>query len=78
MDILAAITTIASVTLATTFVALILERRMDVLYGPYIEGRESQLPVSLSARLTSTASMAIDRLRCKARNIVYVTSLVAC
>jgi hypothetical protein len=51
------------------------ERQMDVLHGPYIEGRGTR-PV-LPAILQSLHAIA-DRLRFKLRGMVYLASIAAC
>jgi hypothetical protein len=63
---------------ATALAVLAYERRMDVLYGPYIQGRAG-IPAGLSMRgFWMPASSAVDRFRWKARNLIYLTSIVAC
>lgn len=50
-------------------------RHMDVLHGPYIEGRRIQ-PL---LRITATPPLTmIDRLRFKLRGMVYLGSIAAC
>jgi hypothetical protein len=78
MDILAAATIVALVVTATTLFAFIFERRMDVLHGPYIEGRELRLKASAWTIVRSISEPAMDRLRWKARNVPYITCLFAC
>jgi hypothetical protein len=51
------------------------ERQMDVLHGPYIEGRDTQPLLRIIARLLLPM---IDRLRFKLRGMVYLASIVAC
>jgi len=51
------------------------ERRMDVLHGPYIEGRNTQPVLSILAK--PLASLA-DRLRFKLRGMAYLASIAAC
>jgi hypothetical protein len=63
---------------ATAATAVAYERRMDVLYGPYVEGRASGRAGLSTDRLWKPVHSAIDRLRWRARNIVYLTSLIAC
>jgi hypothetical protein len=54
------------------------ERRMDVLYGPYIEGGALEL-VSFSAeRFRKPARAAADSFRWKARNMAYLASAIPC
>jgi hypothetical protein len=51
------------------------ERQMDVLHGPYIEGRNSRpvLPIILKP-----LQPIVDRLRFRLRGMVYLASIVAC
>ena len=77
MDIFEAVTIVAFVMISATLVALVIERRMDVLHGPYLEGRKGPSHTLLSARFQAIACLA-EQLRWKARNIMYVTSLVPC
>ena len=51
------------------------ERQMDVLHGPYIEGRNSRplLPIILKP-----LQPIVDRLRFSLRGMVYLASIVAC
>jgi hypothetical protein len=63
---------------ATTLAAMAYERRMDVLYGPYLEGRTGR-HVRLSTGLFwQPLHSAVDRLRWKARGMVYLASVIAC
>ena len=68
---------IAFVIAAAGIAGMAYERRMDVLYGPYIERRFNRPPVRVQSH-----RILIDRtfnhLRWKARNVVYLTSIVAC
>jgi hypothetical protein len=51
------------------------ERQMDVLHGPYIEGRNKR-PVP---RIIAKPPLSLfDRLRFKLRGMVYLASIVAC
>jgi hypothetical protein len=60
---------------SAVWAAVTIERRMDVLYGPYIEGRAGgETALQQLAALTSSL---VDDLRWRARNVMYVTSLVA-
>jgi hypothetical protein len=61
---------------ATALAATAYERRMDVLHGPYIRGR-TERRVGLSVFL-KPAQSAVDRLRWKARGMIYVASIIAC
>ena len=50
------------------------ERHMDVLHGPYIEGRDTRSVLTMiAAPLT-----VIDRLRFKLRGMIYLASIAAC
>jgi hypothetical protein len=60
---------------AATLTAMFYERRMDVLYGPYVEGRVSDR-TGLIEFLNSARAVAND-LRWKARNMAYVASVIA-
>jgi hypothetical protein len=62
----------------TTLAATAYERRMDVLYGPYVEGRASGLASVSADRFWKPVHSAVNRLRWKARNIVHLASLIAC
>ena len=48
---------------------------MDVLYGPYIEGRNTQSVLSIIAK---PLLPIIDRMRFKLRGMVYLASIAAC
>jgi hypothetical protein len=68
---------IATVTLvfaAATAGRIIYERQMDVLHGPYIEGRSAW--TDWSVRFNSLRSLA-DRLRWKMRSVIYLASIAA-
>lgn len=63
---------------ATSIGALMRERRMDVLYGPYIEGRNAR-PAAIRTRPAwKPAHSFADQLRWKARHMIYLASIVAC
>jgi hypothetical protein len=68
------IATVGLVFAATTAGRIAYERRMDVLHGPYIEGRDGSDSASPPAdplrRLT-------DRLRWKLRGAIYLASIAA-
>ena len=51
------------------------ERQMDVLYGPYIEGRNTQSVLNIIAK---PMLPIIDRMRFKLRGMVYLASIAAC
>ena len=66
---------LGGVTAAAAGVALVIERRMDVLYGPFIEGRANfQTP---EKNLLELASCFVDHVRWKMRNMMYLTSILA-
>jgi hypothetical protein len=60
---------------ATALATIAYERRLDVLHGPYIQGR-SGIRAGLSAR--RFWSPVVDRLRWKARNMIYLAAIVGC
>lgn len=78
MDIYAAATIVALVVTVTTLFAFIFERQMDVLHGPYIEGRKRRAKASTWTAVNSICEPAMDRIRWKARNVPYITCLFAC
>ena len=51
------------------------ERQMDVLHGPYIEGRNTQPALRMIAKPWLPI---VDRLRFKLRGMIYLASIVAC
>ena len=62
----------------TALAAMVHERHMDVLYGPYIQ-RRTEGPAGFSLeRLWKPLHSAADCLRWKARNLIYLASIVAC
>jgi hypothetical protein len=63
---------------ATTLAAMAYERRMDVLYGPYLEGRTGRRVRLSTERFLKQVHSAADWLRWKARGMVYLTSVIAC
>ncbi len=63
---------------ATTLAAMAYERRMDVLYGPYLERRAVGHVRHSTERFWKPVHSAADRLRWKARGMVYVASVIAC
>jgi|SRR5450631_910012 hypothetical protein len=63
---------------ATTLAAMAHERRMDVLYGPYLEGRAGGHVRLSTERFWKPMHSAADRLRWKARGMVYLASAIAC
>lgn len=69
------VTVIGLVFAAVSLGRLAYERRMDVLHGPYIEGRNTQpeLRTVLKPLLP-----IVDRLRFKLRGMAYLASIVAC
>ena len=48
------------------------ERRMDVLYGPYVEGRADRTAL-LAGQFWKPIHSAVDRFRWKACNMLYLT-----
>jgi hypothetical protein len=63
---------------AATLAATLYERRMDVLHGPYIQGRaERRLILSLE-RIQTPIRSETDRLRWKLRPVVHLASIIAC
>ena len=63
---------------ATTLAAMAYERRLDVLYGPYLEGR-ARGRARLTAKLFwKPVHSAADRLRWKARGMIFLPSVIAC
>jgi hypothetical protein len=65
---------LGSIFAAASLAAIALERRMDVLHGPYLEGLGGQCH---PARQLWTPS-AIDRLRWKTQNVIHLASIIAC
>jgi hypothetical protein len=63
---------------ATTLAAMAYERRMDVLYGPYVERRAGERAHSSMHRFWKLMHSAAERLRWKARGMVYLASVIAC
>ena len=51
------------------------ERHMDVLHGPYIEGRDTRPVLRIIAAPPLTM---IDRLRFRLRGVIYLASIAAC
>lgn len=66
---------VSFVVAVATLAAMLYERRMDVLHGPYIEGCVSEL-ATLADFLKAMREVAND-LRWKARNMAYVASVIA-
>jgi hypothetical protein len=62
---------------ASAIGAIAYERRMDVLYGPYIEGRASGQVRLTAERFWQPVRSVADRLRWKARGMVYLAAVVA-
>ena len=61
---------------ATALAAIAHERHMDVLYGPYIQGRAKR-HVDISTFWEPVQSAA-DLLRWKGRSMIYLASIIAC
>jgi hypothetical protein len=62
---------------AATLGAAAYERRMDVLHGPYIEGRVV-VRTSVEGQRPRALLSAAEALQSKARNVVYLTSVIGC
>jgi hypothetical protein len=61
---------------ATVLAKMAYERRMDVLYGSYIQGRAGNLSVK---RFWQPASSALDRLSLlESQKMIYLASFGAC
>jgi hypothetical protein len=63
---------------AATLAAMAYERRMDVLHGPYLEALAGARPDLFADRFWTPLQSALEHMRWKARNMVYLTSLIAC
>jgi hypothetical protein len=63
---------------AVTLGATAYERHMDVLHGPYIEGRAVARASIAAERLWQPLQSASEALQWKARNVVYLTSVIGC
>jgi len=61
---------------AVALAAMAYERRMDVLYGFYLEDQAAEEPRHSARRLWE--SSVVDRLRWKTRNVIYLASIIAC
>jgi hypothetical protein len=62
---------------AAALAALVYERRMDVLYGPYIEGRSGRAGTSIERFWTPMRSAA-DYFRWKAGIFSCLAVMIAC
>ncbi len=62
---------------AAALAALTYERRMDVLYGPYIEGRSRRAGISVE-RYWKPMRSAADYFRCKAGNFSCLAAMIVC
>jgi hypothetical protein len=60
----------------TALAAIVCERRMDVLHGPYIEGRNVSHSAALT-RLWTPIRESANGFRWKARNVAYFASVIA-
>jgi hypothetical protein len=69
------IVVLVAVAAAASFAAVIIDRRMDVLYGPFIEGRTAE--PTPEEKFFALASLLVNQLRWKTRNVMYLTSVVA-
>jgi hypothetical protein len=63
---------------ATSLGALVHERRMDVLYGPYIEARKERRAAFPASLIWKFARLLADQFRWRARNMIYLASIAAC
>jgi hypothetical protein len=62
---------------ATALAAIVFERRMDVLHGPYIEGRDVPHAATAFKRFWMPVREAADGFGWKARNVAYFASVIA-
>jgi len=75
---------LGSVFVATTLIAKVYERRNDVLYGPYIQGRDDRYPFKSlmhhfkNAVESSVLRQSFGRLGWKVRNLSYFASAIIC
>ena len=61
---------------ATALGVLVYERRTDVLYGPYIEGRAQPRRVAaIRDPARAFVDTLIERLNWQARHVIYLASL---
>jgi hypothetical protein len=71
---------VSIVFIATSLIAKALERRQDVLYGPYIEGRQARLPFDGARGLLTQAGGALRpsaaQLTWKMRNVSSLASAI--
>jgi len=74
-EIIEIIIAVGLVFAAASLGRLAYERQMDVLHGPYIEGRNTQ-PVLRT--IAKPLLSLVDRLRFKLRGMIYLASIVAC
>jgi hypothetical protein len=51
---------------------------MDVLYGPYLEGRAGRRVRLSTQRFWKPMQSTVDRFRWKVRGMVYLASVIAC
>ena len=66
---------------ATSLAAIALERRADVLHGSYVEDRQHHPAREFREYHPARqlwAPSVIDRLRWRARDIVYFATVIAC
>ena len=61
---------------ATALTAIVFERRMDVLHGPYIEGRNVPYPAMAVKRFWMPIREATEGFEWKARNVAYFSSVI--
>ena len=61
---------------ATSTGVLVYEHQMDVLHGPYIEGRqETRYVPAMFEPVRPVVAAVIERITWKARNAIYLASL---
>jgi hypothetical protein len=63
---------------AASLAVMVYERRMDVLYGPYVEGRAGSRAGLSTDRFWKPVQAAADRFSWKAHHIVHLASVIAC
>jgi hypothetical protein len=69
---------------ATSLIAKAYERRQDVLYGLYIQGRRRPRPFKIAVRLVVQAirmsglEQAFEHISWKARNVSCLASAIIC
>ena len=69
------VTVVGLVFAAASLGRFVYERQMDVLHGPYIEGRSTQPVLPMIAKPWLAI---VDRLRFRLRGMIYLASIAAC